>query len=60
MILFCVTINYRCDLEVCKSNDPNGSISTEDLIDCVPGKFAIFGFAGIPINEQILKAAGLC
>jgi len=30
----------------------------QDIIDCIPGKFAMFCFSGISINEQLLKAAG--
>lgn len=51
-------INYRCDLEVCKSSNEDGFTTTQDIVDCIPGKFAIFCFSGISINEHILKAAG--
>lgn len=51
-------LRTRCDVEVCKSSNKNGPVTTQDIVDCVPGKFSIFCFAGIPINEQILKAAG--
>lgn len=44
-------------MEVCKSNE-DGSVTTQHIIDCIPGKFAIFNFPGIPMNESVLKAAG--
>lgn len=43
---------------MCKSSNEDGSLTTQDIVDSVPGKFAIICYAGIPINEQILKAAG--
>jgi len=45
-------------LEVCKSNNGDFPIDEKDIVRCVPGKFAIFGHGWIPIDEQILKAAG--
>jgi len=50
---------YRFDLEVCKSRNGEDSTSPEDIINCIPGKFGIFCYSTISINEQILKAAGL-
>lgn len=44
---------------MCKSRKEDGSLTTQDIVDSVPGKFAIISsYPGIPINEQILKAAG--
>lgn len=51
-------LSIRCDLEVCKSSNEDGFTTTQDIVDCIPGKFAIFCFSGISINEHILKAAG--
>lgn len=51
-------LRTRCDLEVCKSSNEDGFTTMQDIVDCIPGKFAMFCFSGIPINEQILKAAG--
>ncbi|KAF0709998.1 glyoxylate reductase/hydroxypyruvate reductase-like [Aphis craccivora] len=52
-------MHYRCSLEMCKSKKEDGSLTTQDIVDSVPGKFAIIcSYAGIPMNEQILKAAG--
>lgn len=51
-------LRTRCDVEVLKCSNNNGSITSQDIINCVPGMFSIFCYAGIPINEQVLKAAG--
>ncbi|VVC30905.1 D-isomer specific 2-hydroxyacid dehydrogenase, catalytic domain [Cinara cedri] len=52
-------LRTRFDLEVCKSSKGDGFINTQDIVDCVPGKFAIFCISSTQINEQIIKAAGL-
>jgi len=52
-------MHYRCSLEMCKSSKEDGSLTTQDIVNSVPGKFAIICYSEIPINEQILKAAGI-
>ncbi|CAH1736955.1 glyoxylate reductase/hydroxypyruvate reductase-like [Aphis gossypii] len=51
-------LRTRCSLEVCKSSKEGGSLTTQDIVNSVSGKFAILCHSGNPINEQILKAAG--
>ncbi|XP_025414561.1 glyoxylate reductase/hydroxypyruvate reductase-like isoform X2 [Sipha flava] len=52
-------LSTRFDLEVCKMSNINGkSVTTQDIIDCIPGKFALFCFSEIDVNEAVLKAAG--
>lgn len=58
LYIFIIYGNYRFDLEVCKSSNGNFSQKREDIINCIRGKFAIFCYSTIQIDEQILKAAG--
>ncbi|XP_015367806.1 PREDICTED: glyoxylate reductase/hydroxypyruvate reductase-like isoform X1 [Diuraphis noxia] len=51
-------LRTRCDVKLLKRSKKDGLITTQDIVDSVPGMFSIFCYSGIPINEQILKAAG--
>lgn len=51
-------LRTRCDVEVAKCSNKDGVITTQDIVDCAPGKFSIFCYPRVPITEQVLKAAG--
>ncbi|XP_060873066.1 glyoxylate reductase/hydroxypyruvate reductase-like [Metopolophium dirhodum] len=51
-------LRTKCVVEVLKRSKNNGLITSQDIVNCVPGMFSIFCYSGVPINEQVLKAAG--